>query len=380
MNSAQKTSLKILYSCPLDPVKHAAPGQHVTSVVRELAALGHDLTLIHQGDALTNLEPSLQHPLKLKRYRFVGRLVTDIGYSIALFKMLRNNEYDRVYHRLEKWSVLPMMLFKVFKIPVVLEVNADIRAELVSVGANVALRKVYPVSEGAQVRLASKIVAVSEGIGKNLVKHFPKYSKKVVVIENGADTEVYSPRDQKQACETLGLNPNYKYIVFSGSFQPWQGLDTLVFSAAEVIRRFPDVRFMLIGDGRQGATLERLIKEEGIESHFTMTGWLDSEMVAQYLAASDICVAPYSESAALNPTEAVLNYSGALMKCSPLKIYTYMAMGKPVVAGGFLDGGQRLVDWGVGMAFTPGSAAELSEALAALLSDKTLRDLSLIHI
>ena len=62
------------------------------------------------------------------------------------------------------------------------------------------------------------------------------------------------------------------------------------------------------------------------------------------------------------------------MKCSLLKIYSYMAMGKPTVARGFLDGGTRLVEWGTGLAFTPGNATELAESLITLLKDKTLSD------
>ena len=51
-----------------------------------------------------------------------------------------------------------------------------------------------------------------------------------------------------------------------------------------------------------------------------------------------------------------------------------MAMGKPIVASGFLDGGERIAEWGVGLAFTPGNELELSEALITLLKDKELAD------
>ena len=104
----------------------------------------------------------------------------------------------------------------------------------------------------------------------------------------------------------------------------------------------------------------------------TITGWLEPEEVAVYLAASDVCVAPYSVRAALDPQGSETDWKRSLMKCSPLKIYTYMAMGKPVVAGGFKDGGERLVQWETGLAFKPGCASELAASIVKILNDKVL--------
>ena len=366
--------MKILYSCPIDPVKNAAPGQHVQSIVRELDELGHSISLIHQGSVLQGIDNCRQYALNLKRYRFAGRIFCDIQYALALFHVLRKDSFDCVYHRLEKWSILPGILFKLFKTPVVLEFNADNRAELISVDASAMTRKIYPLSESLQVRLASRVVVVSEGIGASLKKNIPSVSNKLVVIENGADLQTYYPRDRDTACEAVNLDPDKKYVTFSGSFQPWQGLDTLVSAARDVMRAVPDVHFILIGDGRDRPAVEKMIEQENLESAFLLTGWIKPHNVAEYLAASEVCVAPYSQLASVEPSVVDPDFSTSLMKCSPLKIYTYMAMGKPTVASGFLDGGVRLVSWGTGLAFTPGSSSELAESLITLLKDQTMSD------
>ena len=132
--------------------------------------------------------------------------------------------------------------------------------------------------------------------------------------------------------------------------------------------------FILIGDGRCRASLEKLIQQENLVSSFLLTGWIKPENVAEFLAASDICVAPYSQLASVNTSTTDADFETTLMKCSPLKIYTYMAMGKPTVASGFLDGGIRLVEWGTGLAFTPGNSSELAESLITLLENKSLSD------
>lgn len=332
------------------------------------------MTLVHPGEPLRSIEPLQQYPLNLKKNWWAGRLSVDVQYALALFKILRNNKYDRVYHRMEKWTVIPLILFRLLKIPVILEFNADNRAELQSLKHNVFVRHLYPISEYLQARLATAIVVVSDGIGKSLINNNPMANNKIFVIENGANTDIYFPRNRNQACATLGLDFEKKYVTFSGSFQPWQGLETLLDSIGSVLEFVPNARFLIIGDGRQRAKLEQLIKNKNLESVVTLTGWLQPEHLAQYLAASDVCVAPYSALAALDPAAAETEWKSSLMKCSPLKIYTYMAMGKPVVAGGFQDGGERLVQWDAGLAFKPGCASELAASIVRILNDAVLRD------
>ncbi len=367
-------TMKILYSCPLNPVKLAAPGQHVASVARELAKAGHDVTLIHQGEDLPGLDAVRQLPMKATRRRWFGRLTTDVKYAITLSGLLKREQFDSVYHRTEKWTVAPLLVFKFYKVPTVIEFNADVRAELSSTKSHWLIQFLYPISEYFQTRLSNHIIVVSEGISKNLIANFKNISQKIFVIENGADTGIYFPRDRLESCKATGLDPTKRYIVFSGRFQKWQGLETLIESAVEVTKVYPDVRFLLIGDGPMRETAELQITEFGLTSKFVLKGWQTPEKLSLYLAASDICVAPYSPLAALNPAELKHGSSSVLMKCSPLKIFTYMAMGKPVVASGFRDGGHRLKEWNTGISFEPGNSDQLSQALLTLLNDQSLSE------
>lgn len=364
--------MKILYSCPLDPVKLAAPGQHVASVVKEFIKLKYEVQLIHQGKILDSVDESVQIALDLNRKSLFGRLGSDIRYALALCRYLKQSKCQGVYHRMEKWSVLPVLVFRWFNIHSVMEVNADNRSELASMNANPLTKICYSLSEWLQVRMVNKIVVVSEGIGKNLSRNFTNIGDKIQVVENGADLDNYFPRDRQKSCEELGIDTELKYVVFSGSFQKWQGLETLVASAVLVSREFDDVSFILVGDGRMRQELELMIQRESLESIFLLPGWQTPDKVAMYLSVADICVAPYSTLAALEGEPVDASFSEILMKCSPLKIYTYMAMAKPIVASGFLDGGARLEKWGAGLAFEPGNERELADALLKLLRDSSL--------
>ena len=139
--------MKILYSCPLDPVKLAAPGQHVASVVRELAKAGHEMTLIHQGENLTSLHSIRQIPMRNTRRKWIGRLITDVKYAAALASLLRREKFDYVYHRTEKWTIAPLLVFRYYRLPTVIEFNADVRAELSSIDSHWWIQSLYPFSE-----------------------------------------------------------------------------------------------------------------------------------------------------------------------------------------------------------------------------------------
>ena len=375
MLSETQNKPSILYSCPLDLVQREAPAYHVVNVVKELRNLGYPIELIHQGDSRSDLQGIKQIALGLDRHSKLGRLKSDFGYILGLHKRLRSRRYQWVYHRLEKWSVLPLILFRFYGLPVVLEFNSDVDAELRSLGKGRLFRKLYSYSERLQVRLADRIVTVSKGIEYNLVKNHASISGKISTIENGTDVEIFHPKDRMEACRKLKLDPSRIYVTFAGSIQQWQGIETIIDCAPIVLNQLPKVQFLIIGDGSQAKHIESLIKSKNLDADVLMPGWQPSVQLADYLAASDICLAPYSRKAALQDqpqTDNKADYSNTLMKCSPLKIFTYMAMGKPVIASDFSDGGNRLAKWNTGLSHDPNDAGELATAILKLLSNPEL--------
>ena len=365
---------EILYSCPLDPVKLAAPGYHVISVVRELAAMGHDVTLVHQGQSIPDLEVVDQVALKLTRGNPLKILFGEVRYTIALAKELRSGKPGQcVYHRYAKWSILPFLAFFWRSAYVILEVNADLDSELKSQRRNALIRRLCSGLERIQIKYSSTVIVVSEGIRKSLCIRYPECENKIHVVENGTDIHQYFPRDKDDARAELGLEPDVKYVTFAGSLQVWQGVETLIKAAMHLKEQAADVQVLIVGDGACADEINANIKRSGLSRSVKMVGWQSGPQLALYLAASDICVAPYSSLARLDIDRAD-DISPALLKCSPLKIYTYMAMGKPVISSHFKDAGARLVDWGVGMSFTPDDARDLAQCIEILLRDDELRE------
>ena len=266
MLSETKNKPTILYSCPLDLVQREAPAYHVINVVKELRNLGYPIELIHQGTSREGLMGINQIALGLDRNTILGRLRSDIGYIQGLHKQLRTKHYHWVYHRLEKWSVLPLVMFKFYGLPVVLEFNSDVDAELRSLNKGWLFRKLYSYSERVQVKLADRIITVSKGIEYNLKKNHANISGRISTIENGTDVGTFYTRDRSEACRNLKLDPSRSYVTFAGSIQQWQGIETIIACAPTVLKKLPKVQFLIIGDGSLAKHIESLIESNNLDA------------------------------------------------------------------------------------------------------------------
>lgn len=137
------------------------------------------------------------------------------------------------------------------------------------------------------------------------------WNKNIHVAQNGYDPKVFFPGEQTQARQRLGLSPELKIIVFTGSLD--NRFDAQLVS--DVIRKLhnqnPAIRFMHAGKVN--------IKSWEQQPWLISLGELDQPTVAEAIRSADVCIAPYRR------TE--LSES-----CNPCKLAEYLACRKPIVA------------------------------------------------
>jgi glycosyltransferase involved in cell wall biosynthesis len=141
--------------------------------------------------------------------------------------------------------------------------------------------------------------------------------EKTVLIESATDPELFRPLDEGVCRQRLGLDPAGRYVGFVGSFFRHQGIDILIDAAPTILHRLPDVRFLLVGDGVMRRTWAERISKRGLSASFLFTGQVPYSEVPLYIGATELCVAPF------------LADRG---DASPLKLFDYLACGRPVVA------------------------------------------------
>jgi glycosyltransferase involved in cell wall biosynthesis len=114
----------------------------------------------------------------------------------------------------------------------------------------------------------------------------------------------------------LGLGPADPVVLYSGTFEAYQGLSELIEAIPMVRARVPDVRFVFVGaDRANGAVADgpaAALVESGVLRVVDRQPRAD---MAEYLALADVLVSPRA-------------YGGNL----PLKVFDYLAAGRPIVA------------------------------------------------
>jgi len=168
---------------------------------------------------------------------------------------------------------------------------------------------------------ADKILTITEYL-KNDLTHNGIDSKKIQIISNGVDLELFDPnRYDKNEIEKLRKSFDAeKIILFAGSLQD---LNIIINSAKQVIHSIPSVKYLIIGDhrdpNRTSKSWESKVKEKKLEKNFIFLGRKPRQEIPKFLLCADVCVDSF-------PDEPY--YAAA----HPIKLLEYGACEKPVVA------------------------------------------------
>jgi glycosyltransferase involved in cell wall biosynthesis len=262
-------------------------------------------------------------------------------------------QFDLIYERYSLWGWAGMARARASGAPGLLEVNAPLIEEQAHYRSLIDRASAERVAERV-FGLASGVVAVSEEVAA-YVDRYPAARGRVHVIPNGVNPDRFPP-DVAPACPArLGTFT----VGFVGSLKPWHGLSILVEAFARLHRRDPNVRLLIVGEGPMRAKLEVDLAERGMAEAAQLTGAVTPDAVPGMLASMDVVVAPYP----------VLEH----FYFSPLKVYEYMAAGRPCVASRIGQIEAIIEDGRNGLLCPPGDAAALGEALERLLRDPALR-------
>jgi glycosyltransferase involved in cell wall biosynthesis len=211
------------------------------------------------------------------------------------------------------------------------------------------------------LEFSDKIIAVTPGIKANIENVCSIPGEKVVVISNGANTSLFKPLDKGNCRKELGLDPEFSYVCFVGNLAPWQGIEYLVKATPTILSNFPECRFLIVGDGVMKNELLKLSRELGVDDRFIFTGVVSYDRVPMYINASDVCAAPF------------IFARNAKIGLSPLKLYEYMACGKPVVASNISGVSDLLEASEGGIPVIPENPHALADAILKLLENPDLR-------
>ncbi|MBF0405772.1 MAG: glycosyltransferase [Candidatus Riflebacteria bacterium] len=364
----KKTDLRMSYLCLQATREGQASFSHVHEIISGLSKRGWVVRLF-QPDYF-------EKPLYS---RFIVRLFLFILVQVRAFFAKKANVYYFRWH----FALFPLaLLFRIFKIPVVQEINGTLLDLYVSYPWTKKFERFFRYLALKQLFWADRIIAVTPELCRWADRI--TRSKKSFHVTNGANVEIFRP-DAQSVLFKPELCP---YIIFFGSLSEWQGIDIIL--QATLHEEWPeDVKLLVIGGGR----LEEMAIKFSSE-HKNVYFWKSipqkhlAGLISKSLAGISIgCVSPlnYGQKnsekekdikCVISENEVSKIYSKSSnkeCKVSPVKSFEIMACQVPVIVSEQYSNIKQLVGEGAGIAIkrTP---EVLARTVKFLHSNPEIRD------
>lgn len=212
----------------------------------------------------------------------------------------------------------------------------------------VPVRMLRPVAHAVERRLfgaAQQVLLINEHLRDYAIR-MGADPERARVLRTGVDLRRFAPgRDASAIRAGLGLGPDDHVLFFMGWIYNFSG----VREVAESLRDAPPgVRLLVVGDGDDYPALCEM-RDSGLGERLVLTGRVAYDRIPELLAAADVCLLPFHT---VSATEHIV----------PIKLYEYMAGGKPVIAAP-LPGVRRDVGDDNGVVYAP-AAGQVEAALA----------------
>jgi glycosyltransferase involved in cell wall biosynthesis len=289
-----------------------------------LSRLGHtvDLVTYHIGQQVqlpgVNIFriPSVPFVTKVKIGPSWVKPILDVLITWTAVRLLTARRYD-VVHTHEEAAYLYTALRPLFGVPHLYDLHSRLPQQLEAAGIRkiglimpalewlerqVIMRADAVITIGAD--LATYVLALRPSINHALIENLPTQEVFAHVPGRASSLRAQLPLDGRRA------------IVYTGNFARYQGVDILLDGLARVRATHPEVLLVLVGGTPQEVSAWQAKVRAGDLLHWVyFTGAVSPADVNAYLEVADILVSPRTEGMSV-----------------PLKIYSYLEAGKPIVA------------------------------------------------
>ena len=302
-----------------------------------LSALGHEIDLItyHVGKdvEIPNLKIYRVRGLKVIQHVRIGpsraKILLDVQIFFRAIRMLLVKRYD-VIHSHEEAAFFSMFLAWIFRTRHLYDMHSVLSSQLTnfSFGRKSIFVKLFELLERMVLKTCHAVITV----GPDLEQYVKTVGKniRVVMIENIA-LHAYQTPVKPEAVEELrnrlileGRLP----IVYTGTYERYQGLDMALACVDLVRKKHPNVLFIFVGAKvQQAQEWTEKAARLGLANHTLFLNVVPPEDSMIYLACASALISPR-----LNGTS------------TPLKIYSYLHAEKPIIATGITSHTQVLTE------------------------------------
>lgn len=311
-------------------------GTHGQAVASELIARGHELWApgLASGPGLVGVPASKWGKLSLLRH-------VDLLYIRPAFRQW-----------MERCSMLRLLRPS---LPVVWEINSPVEHQLEAGPDNPAIR-LRVARDVRRMRRLARFVDVAFCVCQELADHTRDVLgiRRTIVTPNGGDPAAFD-RLSPEPTALRGMIDKFTVLWAGGVGHAGHGLSYIVEAAQRCWQFDRQILFVLIGYGKPRTRLPHL-------PNLVVLKEMDTEDTRRFIRDADCCIAPYEP----------FTWSPLGYYVSSLKLFEYMAAGKPIVSNPVSQVPEILRD-GVDALLIEQSGEALARAIVRLRTDATLR-------
>lgn len=266
------------------------------------------------------------------------------------FKIIQKNKIEIIHANNFMSAMVGGLLSKIFNIPLVTTIHYvyyqtpelwDKWAK--QEGVSKFSKILGPFLEKMTIRMNADVIHTVSQSTYDDVKKINKKSR-VVLITNGLYPEKYQPYYSDEFEE---------YIVFIGRLVFYKNVNFLIDAFTHVLKKIPNAKLIIIGDGPLRKELDEFVKENHLEKNIIFIGFNDGDLKYELLAKSTALVQP------------------SLAEGSSMVAIEAFALGKPVLMSNLKCSNEIIVNGITGFTIPPNDQKQWSEKIIELLTDKS---------
>jgi glycosyltransferase involved in cell wall biosynthesis len=220
-----------------------------------------------------------------------------------------------------------------------------------------AVNEAYKVLERQAAPITDKIVCVADSMRDQSLAARIGRPGQYTTVYSGMETAAFvdSIRTRQAVRQRLGIADDQIVVGTIARLFYLKGHEDLIQIAPDLCRKYPNLRFLWVGDGLLRANYERQMEQMGLRDRFILTGMVPPQQVPELIGAMDIVAHPSRREGLARALP-----QGALAA-------------KPVITYDIDGSKEAVLDGRSGFVLPPFDAAKLAGAIATLAADEPMR-------
>lgn len=290
----------------------------IVEIANKLAELGHEVTIIcpkvkwngekYNPTLNKNIDviwvdvPSSEN-LKIAARRCKNNLLRE---GIKIGNKKKMDFVLSIFHPFHLVPSAAVSCAKELSIPSLIKIDDAVYEK--AKGLKSIQRKIEKIYHTKTLKNANRVLVSNSSTGKLINEFYKIPNEKIAVVPNGVELDIF-----------YSNKATTKNIIFSGVMYYHRGVDILLDAIPIIIKENPDVKLILLGAGPELGKLKEIVKNKEITKNVIFEGWVDRNMIPQYLSEAAIAIGP------LRSTTVTKN-------ALPIKVLEYMASSLPIIA------------------------------------------------